>query len=327
MTKAEKTACMDYLHGYVTNDEFQAARDYEYARESKVIREAARLLRESGKTIEEVCAIIEYQTFPGLLSDQWYQWPWLAFWSGSASFPEKSYNQLSERERADLRPFGTLPSNKVHPLPMHRLTMLDAIGVFDDFKATAANVRDERSQNPSSPPSALDYPVMHMKNKSGDDGPWFQALFTLDFSKDRSRLVDEFEAWLRLPVNTERFERYQPKKKIERGTAKEAKDRLKDLAAWRLYREMGCDPALEFTEKNRKRDERGVPRPFLDARTGQSNTPLNEAPLYSEESGFLKARARVEQHLSILFGSLWTWQKEQERKASESAIKIPRKTS
>lgn len=319
MTMAEKSACMDYLHGDVANDEFQAARDYEYARESKVMREAARLLRKSGKTIEEVCGIIEYQTFPGLLSCHWYQWPWLAFWSECPSFPDKSYNQLSERERAELRRFGIFPSNKVHTLPMHKLMMLDAMNVFDDFKAMAAKVRDERSKRPASPPPALDYPVMHVEDKSGDDWPFFHALFLLDFSKDRSRLVDEFEAWLQIPENEARFEKYRPKTKTEKGTAKEAKDRLKDLAAWRLYRTVGCDGALQFTGKHRKRDKGGVPRPFLDARKGQSMTPRNEAPLYSEESGFQKAQARAEEHLGELLGSLWTWQKEQKQKAIESA--------
>ncbi len=322
LTDGEKSACMDYLHGDVVNDEFQAARDYEYARESKLICDAARLLHKSGKSAEEVIRIIEFENLPGVPSCQWYQWPWLAFWSECPSFPDKSYNRLSERERAELRPFAIFPSNKVHPLPMHRLTMLDAMDVFDDFKAMAVEMRKERSQSPSSPPLSLDYPVMHVRDKSNNDWPFFHALFLLDFSKDRSRLEDEFKAWLQLPENKARFEKYQPKRKIEKGTAKEAKDRLKDLAAWRLYRVLGCDGAVQFANKHRKQDKGGVFRPFLDAREVRSNGQKilrHQADLYSEESGFIDAKSRAEKHLKQLLGGLWTWQKEQEQKALESA--------
>ena len=44
---------MDYLHGDVVGDEFKAACQYEYARESNVLRKAAELLRSNPTQIQE----------------------------------------------------------------------------------------------------------------------------------------------------------------------------------------------------------------------------------------------------------------------------------
>jgi hypothetical protein len=124
------------------------------------------------------------------------------------------------------------------------------------------------------------------------------AVLPLDFSKSRKRVCREINDWLELPDNKARFEKHKPTK--EGGTPKEAKDRLKDVATWRLYRELGCDRALSFADKNRRRDDSGRPRPFHDPRKGQTKVPPNDAPLYSEESGFLKAKKRAEDHLAEL---------------------------
>jgi hypothetical protein len=42
-SESEWRACMDYLHGHVIDNEFQAASEYEYARESKILQHAAKL--------------------------------------------------------------------------------------------------------------------------------------------------------------------------------------------------------------------------------------------------------------------------------------------
>jgi hypothetical protein len=42
---SELLPCMDYLHGYVADDHFEAACYYEYSRESKILVEAARIYR------------------------------------------------------------------------------------------------------------------------------------------------------------------------------------------------------------------------------------------------------------------------------------------
>ena len=44
-TIAALLPCMDYLHGDVVGDEFRAACQCEYARESKILRKAVELLR------------------------------------------------------------------------------------------------------------------------------------------------------------------------------------------------------------------------------------------------------------------------------------------
>src|SRR5262249_47155429 len=138
------------------------------------------------------------------------------------------------------------------------------------------------------------YPVLELPN-----APLVQALLPLDFSKTKKRLLQSIGKWLDLSENKARFEKH--KRKTETGTEKQAKDRLKDLAAWRLYRELRCDEALSFAEKNRKRDKRGRPRPFHDPRKGQTTkVSPNEAPLYSEESGFSKAKKRAEGYLAQL---------------------------
>jgi hypothetical protein len=107
--------------------------------------------------------------------------------------------------------------------------------------------------------------------------------------------LQEFKEWLDLPENKARLNAHQQNPTGKTGVFK---DRLKDLATWRLYRELGCKRALAFAEQHRKRDKHWNPKPFHDARKEQSKTKmrLDEAPLsteYNEESGFRKAKARA----------------------------------
>ena len=123
--------------------------------------------------------------------------------------------------------------------------------------------------------------------------PLFHAIFTLDFSKSKKQLGKEFAEWLELPVNRERLIRH---KKPSIGASGGAVDRLKDLAAWRLYREFGnkWNAANDFANKHRKEN-----RAFHDARKGQSkNVHRAEADLGNEESYFLKARRRALNYLA-----------------------------
>jgi hypothetical protein len=123
------------------------------------------------------------------------------------------------------------------------------------------------------------------------------VLLPFDFSKSKKRILQEIGKWLDLSENKARFDKHSPK--TEAGTEKQAKDRLKDLAAWRLYRDLASERALSFAEENRKRDESGKPCPFHDWRQDQTKKlSPNEAPLYSEESGFLKAKARALKYLA-----------------------------
>ena len=290
---------MDYLHGDVVDNEFVAACSYEYARESVVLREAARLWTSNKPPYaksEEIWLAIE-KIFPGsfVLSCAW-QCP---------SFSRKSWNQLSQCERTDIVSCARWWwSNQIQPLRVHEVGYLTTTGIVDQLNTMAEKVMERYRLGQ---PHLEVYPIIegpkivNLSNpKKRERTPWVHVLFTVDFNKTKKRLLQEFDTWLQLPENKARFDTH---KRDPTGTTGDSKDRLKDLAAWRLYRLLGCNEALAFAEKNRKRDKHRKPRQFHDARKEQSKTkmPLNEAPLYSEESGFLKAKARAQKRLARLF--------------------------
>ena len=114
----ELLRCMDYLHGDVVDSEFRAACEYEYARESKVLQKAAQLLRSNpAADAAEIAFQIERESrcvkkrseellpwmHPQITSRiNWFiQAEWFFIWE-CPSFPAKSWNQLGEKERADL---------------------------------------------------------------------------------------------------------------------------------------------------------------------------------------------------------------------------------
>src|SRR5207248_2860278 len=89
----------------------------------------------------------------------------------------------------------------------------------------------------------IEEPIMGPPNQKR---AWVHVIFTLDFGKTKKRLLQEFDKWLQLPQNKARFDAH---KQNPTGKTGASKDRLKDLAAWRLYRELGCKEALAFAEK------------------------------------------------------------------------------
>jgi hypothetical protein len=137
--------------------------------------------------------------------------------------------------------------------------------------------------------------------------PVYHVIFTLDFSKSETQLVSEFREWLKLPENLQRLDNY---KRPKIGTTGKPLDRLKDLAAWRLYREHGNDwnKANDFARVHRKkftsaeirqrfktqtqRDNisPGSNKPFRDAKC-QGGNPANEADLFGEDADARKAQA------------------------------------
>jgi hypothetical protein len=168
---------------------------------------------------------------------------WMFVWQ-CPSFPAKSWNELNEKERAVLLyglPFST---TKVRPLLLGEVMFLTHY--LDQLKEKADKARAElkEARAVGKQPQKM-YPILELKNT-----PFVQALLPLDFSKSRRRLLDEIDLWLQLPENKARFDKHE--RKTETGTEKEAKDRLKDLAAWKLFRELGWEGALEFTERLEK---------------------------------------------------------------------------
>jgi hypothetical protein len=298
---------MDYLHGDVADSELKAACLYEYGRESSVLCEASQQLEqlaiellakkeEEEPQVFEVFDLVE-STFS---CGQWFcEWPWLALWWVSTSFPSKAWTQLKPEERQELRNFLPLQSNNVKPIQLLDVFFLGHIYKrFGEMIETAKTEFRQSFATDKKRPKT--YPVFTSKDKSN---PTVHVLMPLDFSKTKTHLLEQIKKWLERPENSTLFETHRPR--TEEGTEKEARDRLKDLAAWRLRRELGgSNKALEFAEQNRKRDKKGNPRPFHDPRQGQSKKmPVNESPLYSYDSGetpFANAKRRALQHRARL---------------------------
>ena len=293
-SQADLSACMDYLHGDVADGEFEAACCYEYSRESAVLKEAAKLLA-SGMDDQEIAVKVEGQFRCGY----WFiQIPWGAI-SECPSFPAKGWNQLSPNERATILRMGLFPSLEIQPLRMNEVWNLQSNGIFEEFNAMAERQWQDKRNSGAKPAKAV-YPFIEgwpkMKQRSSQ---WVHALFNLDFTKTKKRLLQEFDMWLQLPENAARFAAH---KRDTTGKTGLFRDRLKDLAAWRLYRELGTVKALKFAADNRLSDKAGRPRRFHDQRKDPTNKlPLHEMPLYSEESAFQKAKAKAETCLGELF--------------------------
>jgi hypothetical protein len=284
----ELLPCINYLHGDVVDDEFRAACQYEYARESQVLRRAAQLLRNNPKAdMGDIASQIESEFH---CVSWFFSTDWGLIWQ-CPSFPEKGWNQLSDAERADLLCGLPISAAKVRPVFLGDLILLTPY--LNQLKEIADKARAEsKEERAAGRPRRKVHPILELKNT-----PFVLVLVPFDYRKSKKRILQEIDKWLELPENKARFDKHKPKD--EAGTGKEAKDRLKDLAAWRLYNKLGCEKALEFAARNRKRDERGQPRPFHDPRQGQSKkVPVNEADLYSEESGFLKAKTRAKDYLA-----------------------------
>jgi hypothetical protein len=171
---------------------------------------------------------------------------------------------------------------------MNDMRMLDGMGVLDELKAMAAAAAAEREKDllnlksrPKVEPIVEGWPPsipglekklkrlqklrvenqsrmdvhelrskLHRRIQQQQNYSWIHALFTVDFAKGETRLKNEFVAWLKQPQNQARFDRW---KRVSVRTDV-FKDRLKALAAWRLYE--GCNrdwaKATEFANKNRR---------------------------------------------------------------------------
>ena len=119
-------------------------------------------------------------------------------------------------------------------------------------------------------------------------GEWrastYWCLFEVDLSARKGDLTKQFEKWLALPKIKKLLNQYKQEK---RGTSDKWKDRLKDLAAWRLCREITTEPkawiwANEYACQHRKDN-----RTFHNAKAQKLNgkiIPANEARLFGDPS-------------------------------------------
>lgn len=137
----------------------------------------------------------------------------------------------------------------------------------------------------------------------------------MDFGESPNQMLKRFKAWLDLPENEKRTNAFECD---PTGTTGKFKDRLKDLATWRLFDELGFDEMLKFAAANRRRFTESAERrikdgkdskivkynlgdrmPFHDARQGQSDkAPLNEAPLFTELRSASKAITQAREYLA-----------------------------
>jgi hypothetical protein len=294
---------MDYLHGDVVDNEFEAACYYEYARRSVLLCEAARLW----PTKKAIDTAIE-KKFPGILS-------WSFIWK-SPSFPRKSWNQLSARERRDI--LCWLAPRQILPLGVNEVWHLMTWGVFDQLNAMAAKVGE--SYRPGKRRRLRVYPIVEDRRivelshpKKKQKLPLAHVIVTMNFAETRKRLVRAIDKWLQLPENKARFAAHA---KNPIGKSGVFKDRLKDLAVSQIYD--GCgdwEKANAFADKHRLRH-----RPFHDPRQGQAKTSLHEARLFSEESGFLNAKKRARSYRAELFPwESWKSTMDAERSRNELA--------
>jgi hypothetical protein len=374
MTDAEKSACMDYLHGDVEGSHVGAAARYEYARESNLLCKAAEMFQ-SGKREYDLWLPLEEEAD----GEEWFlQGSWWAFYE-FPSFPAKAWNQLSDSERKEfLRASGFLPPpNLIPPLWMTEVWQLEALGIFDEFKRMAAKqMEDKRKtafQAPGSPPQPqpITWPVIEgrpapisrlekrlkrlqrlrrenqerpdiiqfrddlkrrieVQIKSQEESrQWVHTLFTIDFSKTKKRLAAEFKKWLELAENSARLERH---KENPIGTTGGPKDRLKEIAAWRLYSTLGYEETQIFVLENQKSDKNGKPRRFHNPRKrkGRRKPSSGEDFLYRDEQGYFRATRGVEDYLAELipweFGK-YAIEREEHRLAFLDQLQILREAS
>jgi hypothetical protein len=294
----------------VDPDEAELACYYEYARESKVLWKAAekrnRLMRRGKWSYQQaVIALLDKKTAENLgIAAKWNceqavialtertPTPWPCGYLGMEflmcrSFPVKDWNELSQVER---EAFIRFERRRIPPLPTTHVWSLKTSGVFDAFKTMGEKAKPViRNVRPGETPGPMKTvpPVLQWTESI------YRVIFDVDFSKTKEQLLNEFSVWLDLPENRKLLKRH---KKAKIGMTGKSLDRLKDLATWRLYRELDNDwaAANDFATRHRKEH-----RPFHDARHGQSKrVQRTQADLGSEESYFLKAKKRALNYLA-----------------------------
>ncbi len=147
----------------------------------------------------------------------------------------------------------------------------------------------------------------------------YLCLFEVNLSARMGDLTGQFKKWLALLENCKRLNRYGNEK---RGATGQPLDRLKDLAAWRLYRENKnkCEQANLFANQNRKKFKTwpeiyrtckkkngkwpykpSEPRPFHAAQPTKDKHPVNQSDLFAHDEDYRHSKMRVMERLSDSF--------------------------
>lgn len=301
---------MDLLHGDVEAGEARLACLYEYARESPLVWRAAKLRDRRnqirlGPDRRARAAGYAYEATrlrpAGPLAEV------LLRFLGCKSFPAKDWNELSTRDRTAL----AIGEPRIgSPLRTTDVWTLQALGVFEAFKKRAHEA-DPRPVDVLPGAKGSPYRAVEPVLRLGEASPIYRVLFDIDFSQSKKQLWQAFNAWLDLVENQKRFKEHRTVK-YDSGTYL---NKLKTLAAWRLYREFGnrWEVANEFADEHRKRvtdsfyfsmetgEERkrytvGQPRPFYAAKGKAANT----MPLFSEAADGSKVKGEAWKYLAVL---------------------------
>ena len=160
-TIAALLPCMDYLHGDVVGDDFRAACQYEYARESNVLPKAAQMLRDN-RTADagEILFRLEAECHDASCDASWLgHTDWSFIWQ-CPSFPAKSWNQLSEAERADL--LCALPLSTTTPRALRLGEVMFLTRYLDQLKEMAERAAAESKEaHAAGKPRQKVYPILN----------------------------------------------------------------------------------------------------------------------------------------------------------------------
>ena len=318
----ESKRFVDYLHGDIRPQEGWFACYYEFARESNALWTAA---DKRDKIVK--ARHCKPATAVAQVASQVTPWAWCFLCC--ASFPRKDWNELTPHERNEIT--RLYQTKKRPPLPVMDAWTLLALARERTLRRKLLKTVLERIEKLAreSEPHVIDVPP-------GSSAPPYNPLpallqlnesvylvaFEADYSKSGNDLKEQFGAWLKTPENQQLLKKH---KKPVTGATGLYVDRLKDLAAWRLYREFGNDwcrandfakerrkkfTLLEIHERYKTKEERkqfkpGDPRPFHSAKplkekqtTGQLvSIPANQANLFRTDDEARKAKQRALQFL------------------------------
>ena len=279
LSPKDKEAYADYLSGIVKDDAYEAACYYEYARQSNVLTAtAAQRKKRLVAQLNESTEIAITENIPG--SEWIIDSPWVMMWQ-CPSFPAVPWNSLRDRERQDIR--LDFPSSGIPPLRTRNIAL--AASVLQRLTIKAEKIRKLLIESIKTGERAVRSEPLLVEN-------WnlVHVLFTLDFTKTKKRLRQEFEAWLDLKDNRDRLATHA---KSRTGTTGDQRSRLKELAVWRLYDGLGGFDALNNFASHNRRKERGKIVPFYDKRGTQDD-------LYSDPIAAKRAIKSAKNHLKTL---------------------------
>jgi hypothetical protein len=242
-TVEEPEAILDYLHGDTPRDQCKPCCYYEYARISKLFLRA-RQEYESANPNDAVYRVID--EFPFF----WNDWRRLEILI-CPGYPRLPWRDLSDAQRKNIaKHFSrTKPPSSI-PI-MTQSCILNKMGIFDRFKEQAASDEREWKKDPWKKHPGRYFPAI-----VGDNGVKY-AVLLFDCAQGKDAMKKAFSRWLDTDANRELFKKYykKPIHKQNPDSPDRYNERLKYLAAWRLYDQLGFKTAKEWTAKNRRREE------------------------------------------------------------------------